>query len=386
MEPVATEEPRPQQSQTSAATPASSARQVPVATLHQMHPSLLMASSSGDPEALRALLDVDVPRAVVIVDVPAAGETPNGGAAVVQETREHHQQAPAAAAAPSLLDGVTPLGDTAFHLVAKSGSVDCARVVGSRARRLLDESNSMGDTPLHCAARAGHRAVAAYLVGLARGEPGAGAGALLRRRNARGETALHEAVRAGSEEVVELLLAEDPELARIPASRGGASPLYLAILLRQTKLAEKLHDKDPHLSYSGPQGQNALHAAVVTGKEHVRKVLEWNQGLTALRDDRGSTPLHFAAALQGGSRRAGEEACAGSSSTPTGPRCTCPTATGCSRSTSRPLRASAGPSPRSSARAPEAPACATPAGGRSSTSPSRGSRSASSSTPAGTGR
>ena len=58
------------------------------------------------------------------------------------------------------------------------------------------------------------------------------------------------------------LMEEDSELAGFP--RDGASPLYLAILLDEVSIARSLHDmSDGNLSCGGPNGQNALHAAVL---------------------------------------------------------------------------------------------------------------------------
>ena len=65
---------------------------------------------------------------------------------------------------------------------------------------------------------------------------------------------------------------EDPELASLP--KAGTSPLYLAILLENRIIAKTLYklsrgksgSNDENLSYSGPDGQNALHAAVLRGK------------------------------------------------------------------------------------------------------------------------
>jgi hypothetical protein len=118
---------------------------------------------------------------------------------------------------------------------------------------------------------------------------------LLRMENKRHETALHEAVRiecgrilvpkdrerlfdadgavreerikdfADQQEemaVVQLLMGADPELANYPAD--GISPLYLAILLEKSTIALTLYCKSGgNLSYSGADGQNALHVAVL---------------------------------------------------------------------------------------------------------------------------
>ena len=87
----------------------------------------------------------------------------------------------------------------------------------------------------------------------------------MRKLNARKETPLHEAVRLGSKHMVELLMAADPELAIFP--KEGPSPLYLAITLQRIDIAKSLYVMSAgNLSYSGPNGQNALHAAVLRGQ------------------------------------------------------------------------------------------------------------------------
>jgi hypothetical protein len=73
------------------------------------------------------------------------------------------------------------------------------------------------------------------------------------------------AVRTGDHQLVKYLLGKDPKLACFPEK--GTSPLYLAILLEQGSIARMLYDESENnvLSYSGPNGQNALHAAVLRG-------------------------------------------------------------------------------------------------------------------------
>jgi ankyrin repeat protein len=89
---------------------------------------------------------------------------------------------------------------------------------------------------------------------------------LLRKENNSKETVLHQAVCIGDNLMVKLLLTYDSELARFP--REGTSPLYLAILLEKNVIAQTLYDMSKRniLSYAGPNGQNALHAAVFRGK------------------------------------------------------------------------------------------------------------------------
>ncbi|KAI5004851.1 hypothetical protein ZWY2020_032094 [Hordeum vulgare] len=204
-------------------------------------------------------------------------------------------------AAALLLKGVTAQGDTALHAVAGHGDspefLKCASIINERDQHLLFAVNAKGDTPLHCAARAGNHKMVSYLIKLAAAASRNGLRKLLRKENnGRKETALHDAVRSGNEYIVELLLEADPELAHYPAE--DASPLYLAILLERDSIARALHDiTKGNLSYHGPGGQNALHAAILRGAEMTKDVLKWNNSLTTQVDKDGSTPLHFASSL-----------------------------------------------------------------------------------------
>jgi hypothetical protein len=87
---------------------------------------------------------------------------------------------------------------------------------------------------------------------------------LLEMENKVSETALHQAVRIGNNDIVKLLMEENPELASFP--KDGTSPLYLAVLLEEDIIVETLYNASHmKLSYSGQNGQNALHAAVLRG-------------------------------------------------------------------------------------------------------------------------
>ncbi|KAM0877185.1 hypothetical protein ACQ4PT_035680 [Festuca glaucescens] len=194
--------------------------------------------------------------------------------------------------------------DSLLHVVASRGDgeefLKSASVIHGKARHLLDARNKNGDTPLHRAARARHRGMVAHLMFLARSQNRGGdvnekVKAILRVQNKRGETALHDAVRSGDGDMITLLMAEDPQLARVPLTEG-ASPLYLAVELGHDDIAQQLYEKDSALSYSGPDGRNALHAAVLKGKDITKMLLEWRKDLVKEADwSTGSTPLHLAA-------------------------------------------------------------------------------------------
>uniref|UniRef100_A0A8I6WXH4 Uncharacterized protein n=1 Tax=Hordeum vulgare subsp. vulgare TaxID=112509 RepID=A0A8I6WXH4_HORVV len=248
-----------------------------------MDPLLLAAAFSGSPAALRVLLDGEGSPVDVRADrvpTPAFLTLLKHGGAEEEDAAVDiaSLQAFNTVLSPSLLEGVTAEGNTALHVVATNG--DCARYLQSatficrKARHLLHKANSNGDTPLHCAARAGRPFMVSRLIDLAKSgdvddETAAGERLtkFLRRENGCSETALHEAVRIESNYIVELLMAADSELACFP-SHDGASPLYLAVLHDRVDIAQTLYQKSGGcLSYFGPDGQNALHAAALRSQE-----------------------------------------------------------------------------------------------------------------------
>lgn len=208
---------------------------------------------------------------------------------------------------PPSLYTVTVGGDTLLHVVAAihgdtEDSTKKASLVDQKARGLLFVQNSQGDTPLHCAARAGNIRMVSLLVDLANGQGVNNAKGLLETQNKNKQTALHEAVRSGDNDMVKLFMGVNPQLARFPEQ--GTSPLYLAILLENKIIANTLYELSGGvISYSGPSGQNALHAAVLRGKDLTNMLLGWNNALTIQQDENGSTPLHLVASVLGQSDR-----------------------------------------------------------------------------------
>lgn len=238
-----------------------------------MHRLLLAAACSGDCEGLSFLLSGDgnsvahpttmKPSEKFLKLIPVRnGSSPSD--------IEECTNVPSVAA-ESLLEGVTVDGNTALHVVATHGNspsfLKCAKEIHRSAKHLLFQPNNNGDTPLHCAVRAGNPQMVSQLVDLATEANGANVVKdLLRKENNSKETVLHQAVCIGDNLMVKLLLTYDSELARFP--REGTSPLYLAILLEKNVIAQTLYDMSKRniLSYAGPNGQNALHAAVFRGK------------------------------------------------------------------------------------------------------------------------
>ncbi|XP_006663652.1 ankyrin repeat-containing protein At5g02620-like [Oryza brachyantha] len=267
----------------------------------KLRPELLMAARGGKWEKLAELLDAQDASASSSVLVPIDDDT----------------TAPAPATPPR--PTAAELGSI-LHVVASSGDGDefleSAAVIDDKHAQLLYALDGNGDTALQCAARAGNVRMVSHLIDLATKKVVNGDDArlkeMLENRNGTsrettsgsshlvpGDTALHDALRLSDKkilkEIVDKLLQYSVELTSIESS-DGTSPLYLAVLLGHYDIAETLYQKNKGLSYSGPDGQNVLHVAVLRNYDMTDKLLKWNMKLTKKRDrTMGSTPLHFAA-------------------------------------------------------------------------------------------
>ncbi|KAF7087309.1 hypothetical protein CFC21_090510 [Triticum aestivum] len=256
-----------------------------------MDSRLLAAACSGSSQDLESLLNGE--------NLQASREETIGSSVMRRASGDEE-----AFLRESLLDAVTVHGDTLLHVVAASHDygedfLKKARIIHIKAQNLLLVQTNKGDTPLHCAARAGNSQMVSLLIDLAKGQDNNPnrLKALLETENKAKETALHEVVRFAHNDIVKLLMEENHELASLP--KHGTSPLYLAILLENKIIAKTIYEfSKGFLSYSGPNGQNALHAAVLRGKDLTKMLLEWNIDLTIQRDEKGNTPLHFAAAVE----------------------------------------------------------------------------------------
>ncbi|XP_072951007.1 protein ACCELERATED CELL DEATH 6-like [Typha angustifolia] len=203
--------------------------------------------------------------------------------------------------------GVTIGGNTALHIAATHGHLELAQLIFKKEMSLLVACNVMLETPLHCAVRAGHGKIVSFFVAsfTSEGEDaGVGDRTAIRARNRHEETALHLAVQNGHVDVAKELMSADPKLVSM-VDEQGTSPLYLAVMagsvaLLRAILGSSSSTTPTTVSYAGPDGRTAMHAAALFGNLAViaRELLKWNQILAKIADKSGSTPLHYAASTE----------------------------------------------------------------------------------------
>ncbi|XP_072148871.1 protein ACCELERATED CELL DEATH 6 isoform X2 [Setaria viridis] len=198
----------------------------------------------------------------------------------------------------SCLDGVTAGGGSALHVAASRGHLELVKMVCAQAPSLIRRRNHLGDTALICAARAGHADVADYLAARAVEENEDG-NPTLRATNSGGETAMHEAVRNGHALVLEKLMSRDSGLAGV-VDGDGVSPLYLAVASNRADMVRVLIRESPDgvkssASFSGPDGQTALHAAVYVSRGE--SLQRWEQTLASKVYNYGRTARHHGTLL-----------------------------------------------------------------------------------------
>lgn len=167
--------------------------------------------------------------------------------------------------------------NTALHVAAQFGQLQCVAAILEACPSLLRRVNNRGETPLHMAAREGYSDVVKALIECAKKieqelESGWSGEAkkMLRATNADGDTALHMAVRNCHFkkekdkylEVVRLLTGEDPEFEH-PANNAEETPLYLAAEQGSVDGVVTLLETCTSPTYGGPGGRTALHAAAL---------------------------------------------------------------------------------------------------------------------------
>ncbi len=102
---------------------------------------------------------------------------------------------------------------------------------------------------------------------------------------------IHDAARIGRVDIVNSLLAEDPE--RVSAKdKEGLTPLHFAALYDHKEIAELLIAKGADVNAKDKDGWTPLHE---TGKKDVAELLIAKGADVNAKDKEGLTPLHFAA-------------------------------------------------------------------------------------------
>lgn len=179
---------------------------------------------------------------------------------------------------------LTPTKNTVLHLACQYGSIKCVQKILQVHESLLLLLNSREETALHLAARQGHFEVVVLLIYAAKFSllqpnylqytTSTLLEILIRTENVELETALHAAVRYNHNNVVEVLVKEDPSQ---PQGQNvlKETPIYMASIRCYGDIMKTILDNCNLPSFSGPNqrttlramfggpdGRTALHAAV----------------------------------------------------------------------------------------------------------------------------
>ncbi|XXG48807.1 hypothetical protein AAC387_Pa02g3153 [Persea americana] len=202
---------------------------------------------------------------------------------------------------PDLTLSLTPQKNTALHIAVAFSHEQIVWEMIDLEPSLISQPNSNGDTPLHIAAKAGNLSITKLLTtpleeGVRRREAGAAA---LKMKNSDGYTPIHEALKKRHEQVAGRLLgfAGDIEAAD-DVSDAGESLFYLASEAGLSNFYISLLSGRDIFSTRGPNGQNPLHIAVITGnQETVLCLVGEAPHLIKGADDFGKTALHYASTI-----------------------------------------------------------------------------------------
>ncbi|KAM7462924.1 hypothetical protein LguiA_031045 [Lonicera macranthoides] len=182
-------------------------------------------------------------------------------------------------------DERTESRNTVLHLASQFGHLEAVKRILSLNQPLLLQHNKKGEYALHQAARGGHSSIVRELIHRAKEElsgPGdiekGGADReewakdkMMERESYRnGYTPLHEAVRSRYDDVVKILIEEDPEYSYTPEKyykNRRETPLYLAARRGFDELVDMILRKCKSPAYSGPNGKTALHGAVISNNK-----------------------------------------------------------------------------------------------------------------------
>ncbi|XP_054786228.1 protein ACCELERATED CELL DEATH 6-like [Prosopis cineraria] len=239
-----------------------------------------------------------------------------------------------------IVETVTRGGNTVLHVAAQNGSPEILRLMAKHFPQLITRTNITGDTVLHVAARSTQSIHLIDIVQPCYADQRRSSGSqidcetetsLWRIRNDHGNTALHEAVMMSNFDAAYLLFKADKDVAN-HLNKEGKSPLYLAVEIGDNRiigllLKAPLHNRERHRGNSPlhaaimavSSGQISKHkfqslvvAGVIKSKETermfeptsekfrggmLRKIQKEIPEIIYLKDQKGWTPLHFAASI-----------------------------------------------------------------------------------------
>ena len=206
---------------------------------------------------------VEIQEEIGSIDVGLFNAVITGNVSFFEETGREHLN----------LEQVTERGNFILHVAAKFGKVEIMKKVLYLQPSLLYMKNCKGNTALHIVAILGSVDMTKLLITSAKEKDVETETELLRMQNQGKNTALHEAIRNCHNDIVELLIREDPGLALF-TNNAEESPLFLAVDLKFYKIALHILEAVLNCSYGGRKGTNVLHAAVIN-RPKIGKFLHW---------------------------------------------------------------------------------------------------------------
>ncbi|KAK1401152.1 hypothetical protein POM88_000757 [Heracleum sosnowskyi] len=166
----------------------------------------------------------------------------------------------------------TPTKNTVLHLACQYGSMKCVKQILRVHESLLLELNSREETVLHLAARQGHFEVVVELIQTAKFSllqpnylqytTSTLLETFIRTDNVEHETALHAAVRYNHNNVVQVLVKEDPSQPQ-RQNVHKESPIYMASIRCYSDIIRTILDNCKLPSFSGPNQRTTLRAMFV---------------------------------------------------------------------------------------------------------------------------
>ncbi|KAA8525041.1 hypothetical protein F0562_011465 [Nyssa sinensis] len=243
----------------------------------------------------------------------------------------------------SVLDQVSPRGNTVLHVAASLGHCELVAVIVNRYPQLMRRKNSTGDLAIHLAASSGHQLMVECMVRQAKQHAGQASGSgqidiaieeneeikktasrnaqvdILMEENLEKNTALHLAMKNRHYELARFLVEKNPQVS-INLNKERMSPLYMAAEAGHLELVKLMTEKRRAEMTELMRGKSLVHAAIKGRNRDVLDAALRYQSTDAvmgyqstystpfneegsnlfchiLFDDEGRTPLSFAASV-----------------------------------------------------------------------------------------